>query len=335
MSALSDSSMKTTGISLGSIPELEAPEQWPNWYREIEEYLTLSGYSYIIDNDTASDEGSSTQRATAVATFNEQTIRATAAIRNRCGYNARDLIKDKKTVKAKLDALKSYFKPQGSGVFSELCRRFNDLTLSNCKSIAEYTEKLRKIVTEMAELHPSLKLPDPFVVQKFLQGLGSGYDVFQTTFNQTHNIIPEDNKTAVTFNATSLAAINEERRITSEQSTSQMLVATRISGNKATIQVDYCRHCNKYYHTEEKCFVLHPELKKKKRDKKEKAETQETQEESGEDSCQGPCGSVTMIDVFGLRLQARVRTDLKIQDERQGAKAETKSASLNIPKFVE
>jgi Reverse transcriptase (RNA-dependent DNA polymerase)/GAG-pre-integrase domain len=66
-----------------------------------------------------------------------------------------------------------------------------------------------------------------------------------------------------------------------------MLVATRISGNKTTIQVDYCRHCNKYYHTEEKCFVIHPELKKKKRDKKEKkekAETQETQEESGEDS---------------------------------------------------
>jgi len=125
---MSDSSMKTTGISLANIPELEAPEQWPNWYREIEEYLTLSGYSYIIDNDTAPDEGSATQRATAVATFKEQTIRATAAFRNRCGYNA-----------------------------------------------------------------------------------------------------------------TSLAAINEERRIASEQSTSQMLVATRISGNKATIQVDYCR----------------------------------------------------------------------------------------------
>jgi len=51
--------------------------------------------------------------------------------------------------------------------------------------------------------------------------------------------------------------------------------------------------------------------------------------------CQGPCGSVTMIDVFSLRLQARVRTDLKIQDERQRAKAETESASLNIPKSVE
>jgi len=140
----------------------------------------------------------------------------------------------------------------------------------------------------MAELHPSLKLPEPFIVQKFLQGLGSGYEVFQTTFNQTHDIIPGDgDEAAVTFNATSLAAINEERRTISEQNTSQILVATRINGNKATIQVDYCRHCNKYYHTEEKCFVLHPELKKKKRDKKgkkEKAVKEETEEESGDDS---------------------------------------------------
>jgi len=70
----------------------------------------------------------------------------------------------------------------------------------------------------MAELHPSLKLPEPFIVQKFLQGLGSGYEVFQTTFNQTHDIIPGDgDEAAVTFNATSLAAINEERRTISEQ----------------------------------------------------------------------------------------------------------------------
>jgi TfoX/Sxy family transcriptional regulator of competence genes len=280
--------MKTAGISLANIPVLETAEQWPSWSREIQDYLILSGYNHIIDNDTAPQEGDATQRTAAGIIFKEQTVRAAAAIRNRCGYNARDQIKDKDTVKAMLNALKAYFKPQGSGVFSELCRRFNDLALNNCKGVTEYTEQLRRVMTEMAELHPSLKLPEPFVVQKFLHGLGSGYEVFQTTFNQTHDIIPGDgDKTAITFNATSLAAINEERRIASEQNTSQMLVATRISGNKATIQVDYCGHCKKYYHTEDKCFLLHPELKKKKRSgkgKKEKAEKEQSEDEDGEDS---------------------------------------------------
>jgi hypothetical protein len=226
MSTLSDSSMKTAGISLANIPVLETAEQWPSWSREIQDYLILSGYNHIIDNDTAPQEGDATQRTAAGIIFKEQTVRAAAAIRNRCGYNARDQIKDKDTVKAMLNALKAYFKPQGSGVFSELCRRFNDLALNNCKGVTEYTEQLRRVMTEMAELHPSLKLPEPFVVQKFLHGLGSGYEVFQTTFNQTHDIIPGDgDKTAITFNATSLAAINEERRIASEQNTSQMLVA--------------------------------------------------------------------------------------------------------------
>jgi len=104
--------MKTAGISLGNIPVLETAEQWPSWYREIKDYLILSGYNHIIDHDTAPEEGSETQRATATATFKEQTIRAAAAIRYRCGYNARDQIEDKETVKAMLNTLKAYFKPQ-------------------------------------------------------------------------------------------------------------------------------------------------------------------------------------------------------------------------------
>ena len=132
--------MKTAGISLANIHMLETAEQWPSWYREIKDYLILSGYKYIIDNDTAPEEGSATQRTTAVATFTEQTFRAAAAIRYRCGYNARDQVEGKETVKGMLNALEAYFKPQGSGVFSDLCRRFNDLTLNNCKSIIDYTE---------------------------------------------------------------------------------------------------------------------------------------------------------------------------------------------------
>ena len=50
----------------------------------------------------------------------------------------------------------------------------------------------------------------------------------------------------------------------------------------------------------------------------------ETRSDIESEDCQGPCGSVTMIDVFSLRLQARVRTDLKIQDERQRAKQKRK-----------
>ena len=195
---------------------------------------------------------------------------AKAAIHHRCRYNARALIQGVTTAAEAFAALKPNFCQQGSGVFTELCKQFYKLTLADCKDVTEYTEKFRKIRNELISLHPFLALPESFVVQKFLHGLGPAYNIFQSTFNQTHNILLTTSMIGqlpvppVTFNLTAMAAVNEERRLANQKDTEArgFLAAPHVNENEAVITVPYCTHCKMNYHTIETCHDLHPELKK-------------------------------------------------------------------------
>jgi hypothetical protein len=87
------------------------------------------------------------------------------------------------------------FKPRGTGVFSDLCTQFYEIMLQDSNNVLDYTEKLRRMRNELIALHPTLDLPEPHWVQKFLHGLGPEFAIFKTTFNQTTLSYPRDPKT--------------------------------------------------------------------------------------------------------------------------------------------
>ncbi|KAA6406998.1 MAG: hypothetical protein FRX48_09296 [Lasallia pustulata] len=96
--------------------------------------------------------------------------------------------------------------------------------------------------------------------------------MFQSTFNQAHNILPqmpvkgEAPQLPVNFDITALKAINKERRIASQEEERTpargFLAAPRVSGNKAVLTVKHCTGCGKNYHTVDECWDTQPDLKK-------------------------------------------------------------------------
>jgi hypothetical protein len=113
---------------------------------------------------------------------------------------------------------------------------------------------------------------EPHLVNKFLTGLGSNYDVFLTSFYQTYPLIPvrdeEEEVTieAVTFEEAVMAAEREEQ----SQKVREEKTAFLAKRNEETKENPKCSHCNKAFHTKETCWVLHPELKKAHDDRKKK-----------------------------------------------------------------
>lgn len=254
------------GMSLSNIPILNNSEDWTRWNREMRDYLIFSGYADLLDGPHA-------ERTTLQP-------RACAAIRNRCGYNAYTIVEDITTVFDMFGALEKDFKPSGPGTFALLCQRFQELTINDCKDVSDYVEQFRKTQNELRQLEKSLVFPAPFLVQKFLHGLGPAYAIFRTTFNQTRNILPETDKPAVTFDVTARAAIVEERSMRSDETASQAFYtqykAKQLSNGHLASEEKLCTvpGCGKKYHVESECWIAHPELKAghlKQKEKKRKA----------------------------------------------------------------
>lgn len=257
------------GMSLSSISILNTSDDWTRWNREIRDYLIFSGYSTLLEAENADQ--------TAMQS------RARAAIRNRCGYNAYTTIEETSTVFEMFKLLKEDFKPSGPGTFALLCQQFQEPTLADCKDVTDYVEKFRRIQHELNHLESTLVFPAPFLVQKFLHGLGPAYSIFRTTFNQTRNILPEGDKPAVTLDVTTRAAIVEERSMRSDETTSQAFY-TRVrplpNGHPAPAE-KVCSICGKKYHDESECWETHPEKKReyeRKKDKKRKAHEEQERE---------------------------------------------------------
>lgn len=150
---------------------------------------------------------------------------------HRLGYNARSAVEDLTTVSTILDKVKTRFRPTGSAVFSSLDRRYQELTLSDCENVMDFAEKLRQARNELLKLDATCKIGDPHFVHKFLNDLGPCFEIFLTTFNQTHSLIPlaaSENQLAiraVTFDEAVMAADKEEKRMMAVEDQSSKTVA--------------------------------------------------------------------------------------------------------------
>lgn len=247
----------------------------------MKDYLTMTGFGDLLTrNALLPDKGTLTDEAWDLKKeiWTTKQERACAVIRNRLGYNARESIKSLTTVATILTKIESRFRPTGSAVFISLDREYHELTLSHCTGVMDYAERLRKAKNELLELDASCKIGEPHFVHKFLSGLGSGFEIFLATFSQTHSLIPtaagDGNAaiTAVTFDEAVMAAEKEEQRMKQAEAPKTAYigakVGTKTNPDQVTLNVPYCTHCRKNYHTAADCWELHSELKKQPGDKK-------------------------------------------------------------------
>ena len=129
---------------------------------------------------------------------------------------------------------------------------------------------------ELLKLDLSCKIRDHHFVHQFLSGLGNEYKIFLATFNQTYSPIKTaaaDDVAAVkavTFDEAVMAAEKEEQRMKHQEEPKSAYIGTGTKANpdQVTLNVPYCTHCHKNYHTATDCWALHPELKKQSNNKK-------------------------------------------------------------------
>lgn len=254
------------GFSLQSIAILESSTGYNRWLEDMDDWLQLNRYSPFTDT---------TKRG------------ASSAIRNRLGYNGRQLIKSViGDPQAMLDTIAKNYKPKGSGLYTELVRQLLGITIEPEGGVRQYEKDFRKVNAEIADLDPNSLLPQAFLVQLFLMGLGDSFEVFVTTYTQTHTLFGDN---AVKFDEVTYAAVNEERRMLSSNNANVAMLAHRNHKGKGKHSTkenhdhdghrETCGLCKaagrKFRHPPAKCWTKFPHLKPEKfmtaEEKKKKA----------------------------------------------------------------
>ena len=188
------------------------------------------------------------------------------------------------TLKQCLTPLQKNYKPKGSGLYTELVRQLHSITISSERGVRQYEKDFRKVNAEIADLDNSLVLPEPYLIQLFLMGSGEVFEVFVTTYTQTHVLY---GPRAAKFDEVSYAAVNEELRILSAKDGGLAMFAARsakgkskVTGNSSDGDREISLPCKiagrKYRHSTVKCWTEFPHLKPEKfmtdEEKKKKAQ---------------------------------------------------------------
>ncbi|KAL1581936.1 hypothetical protein WHR41_09516 [Cladosporium halotolerans] len=238
--------------ALHQVKRLEEQEDWPEWSKQMRNYLIMNGYNSILVKQTETPDRRSEEADAAyearVEAWEDRQARALAAIRDRCGYNAEAIVHECATIKKAFEELRSNYQPSGSGEYDRLCSRFNDIALSVCSGVGNFGSELRKIWEQMRAIDKSVALPEALVVQKFLYGLGSEFTDFRTSFNLHNTIVPitvaGKTQDAVTLKKTIAAAEEFEARNLKTEGSKVFLART--SGEKRAItgfKRKQCPHC--------------------------------------------------------------------------------------------
>ena len=141
-------------------------------------------------------------------------------IRQRFNYNDRDLVRPhNKNPQAILDTINEHYKSKESGLYTELVRQLHSIIIGE-EGIRQYEKNFRKINVEIIQLNISLRLSQLYIIQLFLIDLDDPYDVFITTYTQTHMLYDTG---AVKFDEVTKSAINEEHHMLSSDSETVIL----------------------------------------------------------------------------------------------------------------
>jgi hypothetical protein len=248
----------TTDNKLQPLGKLGETEDWPNWFRRIKNRLNLHGYASVLERQKTepvqTEEETDTAFSVRMDNWQDKRSGGFALIDDFCNYRASTILEEAKTqgksVVDGLAALEMEFKGSGSGRYEELCIQFNEISLASCKNVAEYGSRLQQILDGMKAVHPTVELPEPFTVQKFLHGLGDGFSTFKTTFNLQFTIVLivgasllDAEQPAVSLRRTIKAAEEHESRSSNDDTNKAFY-----SGRNRTVPTNRfteCTHCQR------------------------------------------------------------------------------------------
>src|SRR4051812_18603436 len=155
--------------NLDKVRLLESPEDYTDWLQGMTSFFVFSNLNYVIERQTTrpvQGQESAETSTRLVAVWDRKQELAQAGIRERIGYNGRTMVLELDNASQMMKALKSFYKPRGIGTFSELCKRFNEVKLTDFSSVTEYSEAFKRIDNELKALNRTLTLPEPFLIQK-------------------------------------------------------------------------------------------------------------------------------------------------------------------------
>lgn len=257
------------GYTLAMVPFLDGTDNWLDFSDGIETFLIMGNQLDWLEDHRATPANPS-------AEWKRKHKFAVYAMRARSNYNAKKMINGITNYYTAYETLEKNYKPQGDGTFRDLSDRFFTISLADHKNIEEYTEAIKKLQNQLVQL--GVTIPEPLVILRYLQGLGSAYSIFYTSFTTNNQILPDDDGNEVDFDFVALKAKGHERTLAQEDSVAVLALSTASTTNTAlmatgdvrNVEIPYCTHCHKSYHTKEKCWALHPHLKQQVKARKER-----------------------------------------------------------------
>jgi hypothetical protein len=272
-----------------AIPTLDNANDWSKWNQKVKEFIRISPLAK--DGGAPPTEEEEVQQWSRRQTFYASMIAAKLTHNAAQRINAFDITR----VQSLIKAVKDNFKPEGSGTYVNLQRRYMSLTRANCGSAQALGAEIRRIHAEKLLLDPECVTSEIERTFFFLHALGSEYESFRDQVFRQMDIVNERDedgnitKAAPTFDYIENKAIEEEHRkgqLGNHPADVRALSTfdlTRSSGDKKITpssdgttchiemyNVPYCSFCRKPYHTESECFKKHPGLKDQGKDRKER-----------------------------------------------------------------
>ena len=187
---------------LQHIAKLNGQDDWPLWIKQIKNYLTMSPQGFVTllefqkEPPTLSEGEEQTALNKRLLDWNILRIQAFATVDETCGSRASGILakskEDGHTVLQLFKDLEVVFKGKGSGRYAILVNQLGDLTLAAYKDVPAYGAAMIKIRDDMVTLNKKAQLPECYIVQLFIKGLGPLFESFRDSFSMQYEVLPDE-----------------------------------------------------------------------------------------------------------------------------------------------
>lgn len=162
----------------------------------MEDYLTMVDlWHYVKDPDLQTAPA----RIDKVFVFKRNHAKDITAMRNRLGFNGKELVKNETEANKAWTFIENENKPKGSGILNSLFYRRDHLNLSVCKSHTDYINQYQQLLCEIQEVSSAINIDVNESIYRFHTSLGKDYSSYILRYTQTHDAFYKDNEAAFTL----------------------------------------------------------------------------------------------------------------------------------------
>jgi hypothetical protein len=239
-----------TKNTLSMIARLSGQSNYDIWSIRIEAVLTEKGLLSTINPDNTVTE--------------ELDQKGLAMIRLSLDDGPLLQVRQCKTASETWTSLKNLYSPKGFSSEFLICKELFETDLESCNhSMENFLNTVKRLTDELKA--KKIELPDQVILAWVLNNLTSDYDAFTTIITQSLRT----DSTKINLENLFSSLIDEARRQKSKDGNSTALLVNS-KKRKFSHKQDpkkrakvVCSHCKKPGHRQEKCWILHPELKPK------------------------------------------------------------------------